>query len=221
MMKMLKKVLGSPLKMLDNKYIAGSVKIFLILYASMIAPKLPMFIAKLLKNPIIKICVLFLIVYTGVRDPMMSLLIAVGFTISMMTLNKLETVGSLNELIDGAVDVPQSLLNDVVDGAQDLVEQAGQKIGGPIPQVIGVANKIVDTVQGLTNGIIDGTQKVASKIVSGAEDVVKGAVGVVKEVVLEDFSMEDRTISDVQVPDMGSLNGLSGYSADTTMEASV
>lgn len=220
-MDMMKKIAGKPLALLDNKYIAGAVKIFLILYATAVAPKLPNFMAKALKNPIVKLAILFLIVYTGVKDPMLSLLIAVGFTISMMTLNKLETVGSLNELVQGAVDIPQSLLNDVIDGAQDLVENAGSKVGGPVPEILGVASKVVDTVQQVTNNIIDGTQMVASKIVSGAEDVVKGSVDVVKGVVAqEDFSMEDRTL-DVEVPDMGSLNGLSGYSADSTMEASV
>ena len=192
--KKIQKLLMKPLALLENKYIAGAVKIFLILYAATVAPKLPKFLAKILKNPVAKLLILFLIVYTGVKDPMMSLLIAVGFTVSMMTLNKLETATSLDEIIQGAVDVPQSLLNDVVDGAQDLTMEAAGLIGSPVEEVVGVANKAVDAVQGIANNIIDGAQS----ILKTPEDKK------------ENFSMEDRTLN-VEVPDMGSLDGLSGF----------
>ena len=192
--KKIQKILMKPLALLENKYIAGAVKIFLILYAATVAPKLPKFLAKILKNPVAKLLILFLIVYTGVKDPMMSLLIAVGFTVSMMTLNKLETATSLDEIIQGAVDVPQSLLNDVVDGAQDLTMEAAGLIGSPVEEVVGVANKAVDAVQGIANNIIDGAQS----ILKTPEDKK------------ENFSMEDRTLN-VEVPDMGSLDGLSGF----------
>ena len=165
------KLLMKPLQLLDNKYIAGGVKILLIL---------------------------FLIVYTGVKDPMMSLLVAVGFTVSMLTLNKLETVGNLNEIIDGAIDVPQSLLNDVLDGAQELTSGAADIIGSPVKELVSVANDVVDGVQGIANKLIDGAQE----IITGAKDIV-----VSKQ---ENFSMEDRNLN-VEVPDMGNLDGLSGY----------
>jgi hypothetical protein len=196
MLQKLNKMLMKPLALLENKYIAGGVKLFLILYAALIAPKLPAFIAKLLKNPIVKLTILFLIIYTGIKDPMMSLLIAVGFTVSMLTLNKLETVGNLNELIDGAIDVPQSLLNDVIDGAQDLTGAAADLIGSPVKEVSGVVEKLVD-----------GAQEIANKVIDGAQELVTG----VKEST-ENFSMEDRTMSmSMEVPDMGSLDGLSGF----------
>jgi len=188
------KLLMKPLELLENKYIAGGVKIFLILYAAMIAPKLPAFIAKALKNPVVKLLILFLIVYTGVKDPMMSLLVAVGFTVSMLTLNKLETVGNLNEIIDGAIDVPQSLLNDVIDGAQDLTLAGANIIGSPVKEVTEIVNNVVDGVQGIANNLID----TAQELVTGNNS---------KQ---ENFSMEDRTL-DVVIPEMGTLDGLSGY----------
>ena len=192
----LNKALMKPLSLLENKYVAGGIKLFLVLYAGLIAPKLPAFIAKLLKNPVVKLTILFLIIYTGIKDPMMSLLIAVGFTVSMLTLNKLETVGNLNELIDGAIDVPQSLLNDVIDGAQDLTGAAADLIGAPVTEVTGVVNDFVDSAQELVN-----------KVVDGAQDLITGS-----EEEKENFSMEDRTMSmEMEVPDMGSLDGLSGF----------
>lgn len=189
------KMLMKPLALLDNKYIAGAVKIFLILYAAMVAPKLPMFIAKALKQPLVKLLILFLIVYTGVKDPMMSLLVAVGFTVSMLTLNKLETVGNLNEIIDGAIDIPQSLLNDVIDGAQDLTLAGAKAIG--VGKVVEVVNDVVDGVQGVANKLIDSAQElVTGDKMSSTQD---------------NFSMENRTM-DIEVPEMGNLDGLSGYS---------
>ena len=197
MLRKLKTLLMKPLALLENKYIAGGVKLFLVLYAGLIAPKLPAFIAKLLKNPVVKLTILLLIIYTGTKDPMMSLLIAVGFTVSMLTLNKLETIGNLNELIDSAIDVPQSLLNDIVDGAQDLTGQASELIGAPVVEVVGMTNKLVDTVQ-----------EVANKLVNSAQELITGSDK-------EDFSMEDRTMSmNMEVPDMGSLDGLSGFSGN-------
>ena len=185
------KAFMKPLALLENKYVSGALKIFLILYAATVAPKLPNFLAKALKNPAIKLLVLFLIVYTGVKDPMLSLLIAVGFTVSMMTLNKLEAATSLDDILRGAVDAPQSLLNDVVDGTQQIVGSGAGLIGSPVEEVVGVANKLVDVAQ-----------DVANKIVDGAQDMLSGNK--------ENFSMEDRTL-DVEVPDMGSLDGLSGF----------
>lgn len=192
-------MLAKPLKMLDNPIVSNGIKLFLVLYAAMIAPKLPEFMIKLLKNPLVKISILFAVIYTGIKDPVMSLLIAIGFTISMLTLNKLETVGNLNQLIDGAIDAPQSLLNDLIDGGQGLTTMGADLIGSPITDVVGVANKVIDSVQEVTNTVIDGAQK-----------LVKSVVGEDKS---EDFTMEDRTMTtDIVMKEMGELDGLSGYS---------
>ena len=58
----LNKALMKPLALLENKYVSGGVKLFLILYAALVAPKLPAFVAKLLKNPVVKLTILFLII---------------------------------------------------------------------------------------------------------------------------------------------------------------
>ena len=53
------KMLMSPLQLLENKYVSGGLKIFIVLYASMIAPKLPMFMEDALRNPLVKMLILF------------------------------------------------------------------------------------------------------------------------------------------------------------------
>ncbi len=195
LLKKLAKMMARPLVALENKKVAIVVKLFLILYAATVAPKLPNFMVKLLKNPFVKLFVLFMIVFTGIKDPVMSLLIAVGFVISMMTLNKLETVNNLDDIIQGVVDVPQSLFNQTLDGAQELLKDGSEIIGSPVKEVAGVANKLVDVAQDVANKVVDGVQSLVPKVGDAKEN----------------FSMEDRTL-DVEVPEMGNLDGLMGYS---------
>lgn len=192
------KLVKIPLDFLKNKKVSLVIKALLIIYAVIIVPRLPKVVIKLFNNPLVKLVILAMIIYTGVKDPIMSLLIAVAFVITMMTLNKLETINNLDDIIKGAVDIPQSLLNQTIDGAQDLVKEGTELIIDPVKEVAGVANKLVDVAQDLTNKAIDGVQDMIPKI---------------SEEKKENFSMEDRNL-DVEVAEMGNLDGLSGYSGE-------
>ena len=158
LLKQLNQALMKPLSLLENKYIAGGVKLFVVLYAARVAPSLPSIISRLLMNPIIKIGVLFLIIYTGIKDPMMSASIAIGFVLAMRALRELERAQDIKQVLNVAVDVPQSLINEVIDGAQDLVEKGSERIGGPVPAIAGIANSAVDAVQGIANGAVNSIQ---------------------------------------------------------------
>ena len=156
------KMLMRPLQLLENKYVAGALKMFLILYASTIAPKLPMFMEDVLRNTLIKMLILFLIIYTGSKDPMLSLLIAIGFVLSIQTLRQAETVETVSQLLNVAIDVPQKLLKDIVDGSQKLVKKGSSKIGGPIEAVADLAGDVIDTVQDVADATIDKVQDIIS-----------------------------------------------------------
>ena len=158
MLKRLAKMLSGPLKILENKYIAAGLKLFLILYASMIAPSLPPAIEMLLMNPAVKALAIFLIVFLSNKDIELSLLIAIGLILSLQSIKQLQTVDSLRGLLNMAIDAPQQLANDIIDGVQDVADKSADIIGGPVPQVIGAANQVVDAVQGATNKLIDGVQ---------------------------------------------------------------
>ena len=67
---------------LDNTYVSGAIKIFIILYAVLAAPKLPGWIAKLFHHSVFQVVVFALIAYTATKDVGISLLIAVAFFIS-------------------------------------------------------------------------------------------------------------------------------------------
>ena len=201
----MQKMVMKALKSLDDPRVSGSVKLALVLYAGLVAPKMPSFLAKLLKNPAVKLVVMFLIVFTGIKDPVMSLLIAVGFIVSMMSLERLETVDSISGVMNMAVDVPQELMNKVLDGTQDLVSGVAG-VADDIPLVGGLVGAPVNKVVGTVNSIVDSAQDVVNSVVDTVQEKVLGAK--------EGFSMEDRTRTSAlatTVPDMTSLDGLSGY----------
>jgi len=158
LLKKLNQALMKPLSLLENKYIAGGVKLFVVLYVARVAPALPALVSRLLMNPIIKIGVLFLIIYTGIKDPMMSVSIAIGFVLVMRALRGLERAQDIKQVLNVAVDVPKSLINEVIDGAQDLAEKGSEKIGGPEPAIVGIASDAVEAVQGLENNAVNSIQ---------------------------------------------------------------
>lgn len=184
------------LKILDNKYVSGIIKVFLVLYASLVAPKLPSGLAKLFKNPVFKVIVLFLIVYVAMKDPTVALLVAVGFTVSMVTLNKLETVNSLGGLLDTVVDSPQKVANELVDGAQDLAKDitgAVEKVSGPLAPVVSGAGDLV-------HGAVDMSQDIANSLV----DTVQDAVGM--------FSGKPQPVEETESETMTQVGGYTGNS---------
>jgi len=155
-------MLMQPLKLLENQYIAGGLKLFLVLYAAMIAPKLPIFMEDALRNSLVKMLLLFLIIYTGSKDPMLSLLIAVGFVLSMQVLRQAETVDTVAQLLNLSIDVPQKLLKDVIDGAQRIGKKGASRIGGPVEDVVDLAGEAIDTVQDIADAAIDKVQDIIS-----------------------------------------------------------
>ena len=168
MLNKIQQIARGSLKILDNKYVAAIVRVFLILYAGLIAPKLPSGLAKLFQNSVFKVVVLFLIVYIAMKDPVVALLVAVGFTISIVTLNKLETVNSVGGLLDSVVDSPQKVANDLVDGAQELAKD----VGGAIKSVAGPLSPVVQGAQDLAHGAVDMGQDITNSLVDTVQDAV-------------------------------------------------
>ncbi len=170
-----KRLVMKSLKFLDNKYVASVVRIFLVLYAGLVAPKLPGVLAVLFKNAVFKVVVLFLIVYVAMKDPTVALLSAVGFTISMVTLNKLETVSTLGGLLDSIVDSPQQVANQLIDGTQNLVKSVGDiatKYSGPLSPIVSGSQDLihgaVDMVQDVSNSLIDTVQDTVGMFTGGS-----------------------------------------------------
>ena len=84
------------LSVLDNPYIAASLKLFLVLYGGLAAPKLPVRFGKFFSHSVFRMAVLALILWTGNKDPALSLVIAVSWLLTMdyFTKNSLKQVAS-------------------------------------------------------------------------------------------------------------------------------
>ena len=61
----------------------AALKLFLVIYAGVIAPQLPSKILHVFDNPVVKIAVLFLIVWSSSHDPGMAILVAVSLFVSL------------------------------------------------------------------------------------------------------------------------------------------
>ena len=71
-----------------NKNISSIVGLFLVLYGGLAKPKLPRFIRNLFENLIFRVIILALIMYRGNKDPQLSIMLSVGFTMVMNKLNE-------------------------------------------------------------------------------------------------------------------------------------
>lgn len=227
------KALMAPLKLLENPIANGIIKIFLIVYAAAIVPELPNFMKKMFKNPVMKVVYLSLMTYVGIKDPVMSLLIGIGFTLTMLSLNKLETISDVHDILDAVIDVPQEVLNELIDGAQDLVKdganvvdsvtgKAGIKVAGPLAEM---TNMVVDGVQGLGNNVIDGAQGLVGGIV-GTVIAKKQPVKAEPEQKAEEAPAQPKESFSMAAPkfnqfQMGSLGDISGADAEPTTEGNL
>jgi hypothetical protein len=69
-------------KVLNNVYVSGFIKIFIILYAVLAAPKLPSWIAKLFHHSLFQIVIFALIAYMATKDIGIAVLISIAFFVS-------------------------------------------------------------------------------------------------------------------------------------------
>ena len=84
---------------LDNPYVSGALTVFLIVYASMAAPKLPSYIASLFDYTLFKLFIFFLIVYISKRNATVALIAAIALMVSIMTLDRLKVGQEMMEVV--------------------------------------------------------------------------------------------------------------------------
>lgn len=91
---------------LENKYVYTILTIFIILYASKIGPNLPNFIRNLFNNALFRVAILFLIVVRANKDPVMSMLIAVGFVLTINFISEKEIKETFSEMPINTNEIP-------------------------------------------------------------------------------------------------------------------
>jgi hypothetical protein len=77
-------------KFLENKYVTAGIMLFLILYAGLAAPRLPLTLFKLFDLTIVKAIMFFLIIYISSKDQSVALITAIGLIVTLMALEKLK-----------------------------------------------------------------------------------------------------------------------------------
>jgi hypothetical protein len=83
----------------NNEYISAAIALFLIVYASYAAPKLPPAILKLFDNPLFKLLIFFLIVYIARKSPTVAIIAAVGLMVTIHALNKFKINQSMMSML--------------------------------------------------------------------------------------------------------------------------
>ena len=73
---------------MQNPYVSATLVLFLILYSSLARPDLPDFIMNLFNNAIFRMLILFLIAYLAAKNVQVAILVAIGFTVTMMLLSE-------------------------------------------------------------------------------------------------------------------------------------
>ena len=73
---------------MQNPYVSATLVLFLILYSSLARPDLPDFIMNLFNNAIFRMLILFLIAYIAANNVQVAILVAIGFTVTMMLLSE-------------------------------------------------------------------------------------------------------------------------------------
>jgi len=139
--------------LLSNPYVLGFCKILIIFYICLVTPKLPLEIIAFFDNPIVKVCCLFLIFYSSTLDPQLSLMLAIGFIVTIVVVNKCKIESVLENYIGGENNSKNEILdnqdNSVVPNDTDL---SGANINdddellydGCFPEVSSEENVITD-----------------------------------------------------------------------------
>lgn len=100
-----------------NEYLSAAISIFLILYASIAAPKLPPAILSLFDSPIFKFVILFLIGYYSRHNPTVAIVAAIALMVSLHALNRFKVNNKMLDFLmknkNGNMQVPES--NDMAE----------------------------------------------------------------------------------------------------------
>jgi hypothetical protein len=94
-------------ELINNPYVAGVIAILVVVYGSFMAPHLPESVAGWFANPIFKIICIFLILFVHRINPVISIVLALAFIISVQTMSRYKVVGAAQQMILQQLPTPQ------------------------------------------------------------------------------------------------------------------
>lgn len=98
------KTIDGYLDPIKNEYITAGVSLFLILYAAVIAPKLPPHVIKWFDNWVVQVALFFAIVYISNKNVTVALIAAVAVLITLMVVNNQIIIRDVMEETDDEYD---------------------------------------------------------------------------------------------------------------------
>ena len=178
-MKTVEKMLSQSLNMLDNEYVMTFTRLFLVLYAGLVAPRLPESVSNLFENSVFRVFVLFLVAYLGTKDTTLSMLVAVGFIVSMIFLRKVEVSKSIADLVGAIIESPQEVVNDMVNDGQKMVRDGVDKVQEIVPMMASgeIVGDIVDKVQDVAENVVNKGQDLVNSVVDMGKETTTDVVG--------------------------------------------
>ena len=109
-----------------NKVVSNSIIVVLVVYAVLVAPNLPMSVARAFDNMLFRVVFILVIALVCLVDPVKALLLAICFVVSVQRLHNLKksSVPANNNLGDNISNV----INTIQNQAQNLIQQGQQMI---------------------------------------------------------------------------------------------
>ena len=109
-----------------NKVVSNSLLVILVVYAVLIAPNLPMSVARVFDNMLFRVVFILVIAVVCLVDPVKALLLAICFVVSVQRLHNLKkaSVQQNNNLGNNITNV----INSIQQQAQQLIHQGQQMI---------------------------------------------------------------------------------------------
>jgi hypothetical protein len=109
---------------LDNNYVSGGLQLFIILYAALAAPQLPVSMAKMFHVPAFQLALFSLIAYTATKDIGVSVMLAIAFFVSFQTYKTFQAHAHVVAAASVATPVAHNTPSAVVPLAPSYVHYA-------------------------------------------------------------------------------------------------
>lgn len=114
--------------LLDNKYVKAVLYIILILYASVIAPKLPNWIMPYLEEPLFKIFIVLLIGLLATKDPTAAIIATIGVTVTYLFIKDYKYTNIIKNITNNEIkEIKEFKEAKLCDQTKKTVEKTVEK----------------------------------------------------------------------------------------------
>lgn len=175
---------------LENEYVAGALTVFLIIYASKTAPKLPSYISNMFGNSVFKVIMFFLIIYTYNKKASVALISAIALMVVLMMLEKVE-VNETEKLTpltnENSKDLFENLLNLINESIEFVSSQEGQIVMEETTRAVQeghlhpaeaemIINKVILAEESGSSPLVAMSEEGANQMAAVAEAVASGKI---------------------------------------------